>query len=205
MKQAVYVDADQINFTAPHVAEAFSLDIPPGFFDLPFKLGDRALIESDPTKLQIIPYLILTNEADEVFCYSRGGAGEEARLHGRLSIGLGGHVDTLAGDGENYVEHFRSEVIRELQEEVGVTPTAPIEFSMMLHDQSDEVGLVHLGLVTTYKISSSQMLTLEPGVIECGYFKHPVAFLADEFERMEPWSQVCLAVLRRDAFKTPNL
>ncbi|GAB4403094.1 MAG: hypothetical protein OHK0048_21620 [Rhodoferax sp.] len=52
----------------------------------------RALAEHDETRLQLIPYLVLRRDPDRVWAYQRTGG--DARLAGRCSIGVGGHVDT---------------------------------------------------------------------------------------------------------------
>lgn len=59
----------------------------------PFKLADRAHCETNPTYLQIIPYIILMSEDNEVFIYERGQKGNEERLHHLFSMGLGGHIE----------------------------------------------------------------------------------------------------------------
>ncbi len=76
---------------------------------------DRDAAEVDPSFKQLIPYLILTHQG-RVFCYRRNKKGGEERLHHRLSIGIGGHInDTdLLLEGDVYRHGFE----RELSEEV---------------------------------------------------------------------------------------
>src|SRR5690625_3310176 len=49
----------------------------------------RGDMEEDPGYKQLISYCIITNE-DETLVYKRLDGGGEARLHGLLSIGVGG-------------------------------------------------------------------------------------------------------------------
>ena len=51
----------------------------------------RAHAEQDERYLQPIPYLLLRNASGQLWCYQRTGG--DARLQGRCSCGVGGHVD----------------------------------------------------------------------------------------------------------------
>jgi len=57
--------------------------------NLCYKLRREA--EQDRRYKQLIPYVILLSQ-DRVLHYQRGRGGEETRLHGLYSIGVGGHI-----------------------------------------------------------------------------------------------------------------
>lgn len=72
--------------------------------------------------------------------------GTEQRLHGRMSIGLGGHVGPEDGDiGDPKL--LRRGLLRELREELALPP-GPLEprFVGWINDDSNPVGEVHVGL-----------------------------------------------------------
>ena len=50
--------------------------------------------ENDPDYKQIIPYVVL-RRGDEIFMTRRLKKGGEARLHGLMSIGVGGHINPV--------------------------------------------------------------------------------------------------------------
>ncbi|MEA2610646.1 MAG: hypothetical protein QOG32_372, partial [Chloroflexota bacterium] len=52
----------------------------------------RAAMEIDPDYKQVIPYLVL-RDGERYFLMQRTTAGADARLHGRFSIGIGGHLN----------------------------------------------------------------------------------------------------------------
>ncbi len=52
----------------------------------------RREAEQDPGHKQIIPYLVL-RDGPRLFVIHRTRAGGDARLHGRYSIGVGGHLN----------------------------------------------------------------------------------------------------------------
>jgi predicted NUDIX family phosphoesterase len=79
----------------PELKGLMLAELPAGFFRLKTSLEDRATCETDPSLLQLLPYVLIHREdTEQYFVYCRGKGGEEARLHGNLSLGIGGHVDT---------------------------------------------------------------------------------------------------------------
>lgn len=56
-----------------------------------FSFIDRSSAEEDDKKKQIIPYVLLRDKDNNIFLYKRKG--NEKRLHGFYSIGVGGHID----------------------------------------------------------------------------------------------------------------
>lgn len=126
---------------------------------------DRAGAEGDPSSKQVIPYCALaanTHVPPRYFTYQRGPAGGEARLHGKWSVGVGGHVNP--GDGEASADAYQAAFWRELAEEVSLAwcpelhPEA--EPRALLYDPSDAVGRVHLGVVHALRLTTHELLDL---------------------------------------------
>lgn len=101
---------------------------------------------------QILPYVVIRHEG-EYLTYDRKGA--EERLHGKSSIGIGGHIDIediyIMPDAEGVDEADMVITIlhscaRELAEEAGLTEVVP-KFKFVLLSNKDEVGLVHAGFI----------------------------------------------------------
>jgi predicted NUDIX family phosphoesterase len=119
---------------------------------------DRDSVEADETFKQIIPYITLfsttgRNDTDiELSSYLRGKAGQEDRLHAKLSFGLGGHIDQTSA--ENLQDFSNAELllaagVRELKEEVGVEVTTEQlkqGYAGLIYTPDDAVGRVHLGV-----------------------------------------------------------
>jgi len=116
---------------------------------------DRAAAEQDPSQKQPIPYCILTR-GPEIFVVQRRKQGSEGRLHGKLSIGLGGHIGPEDGP-ENDPGLVARGLQRELSEELhGVDHLAPgAQLVGMLNDDSNPVGKVHAGLVFRLEVPKS--------------------------------------------------
>ena len=171
-------------------------DIPDGMFQKTTVLINRSFCETEESLLQLLPYIVLRSPIGRIFCYERGGAGGENRLHGRLSIGLGGHVDTKP-NGASLWGHLLYEGERELREETGIEAAlGGFEGVIYTGANGDPVDRVHLGLLTQHIASSDEILA-EAGIIEHGRFLTLTKILSPEtFDRLEPWSQAVALALR---------
>ena len=56
---------------------------------------NRSEAEQDKHFKQLIPYVLLIC-GDRILRYRRGKGGQETRLHGLFSVGVGGHISTFA-------------------------------------------------------------------------------------------------------------
>ncbi|MEJ6002511.1 hypothetical protein [Paucibacter soli] len=170
------------------------LPIPAGFFDLPTSLRGRKVnecCENDPSWKQLLPYVVALDDSGDIFAYTRGKAGAEGRLHGNISIGLGGHVDLPPEAGQPLESHLVAEANRELDEEACLPP-AHLKFEGLICDPTNEVGQVHIGLLSIRQVSASEKeaMMAEAGVVEKGMFVTLDYLLQpDVFERLENWSK----------------
>jgi predicted NUDIX family phosphoesterase len=55
---------------------------------------DRPVAEQDPSFKQLIPYVVV-RDGPRTFLMERTDAGGDARLHGKASIGVGGHLNPV--------------------------------------------------------------------------------------------------------------
>ncbi len=107
--------------------------------------ADREAAEQNPDWKQVIPYCVLSC-GEALFCVERLASQGEARLHGRLSVGIGGHINPQDGPSKGLIGRALS---RELREELALPkePLPPARIVGLLNDESNEVGQVHFGLV----------------------------------------------------------
>lgn len=170
------------------------LPIPADFFSGPTMLRGRKeaeCCENDPAWKQLLPYVVAMDNVSRIYCYTRGKGGAEGRLHGNISIGLGGHVDVAPADGESLEALLKSEANRELAEEANLPP-ADIEFVGLICDPSNTVGQVHIGLLAVRRITDEEKAFMlgEDDIVEKGEFVS-LNYLMDEanFSRLENWSK----------------
>lgn len=170
---------------------------------------DRPAAEANPAWKQPIPYCAVLR-GDEVFCVERTSKQSEQRLHGLLSIGLGGHVNPedgceLSAPGTATGHRFGPALHRELDEEL-VMPWAHCSaprFLGLLNDDSNAVGEVHIGLVFGVEVDPTcrdlQGVRPDVAVRETrkmrGGFTRLAALepLWQDPNRFESWSRLILA------------
>lgn len=143
-----------------------------------FGLMERTLCETDSNYLQIIPYITLYNKyTSKYFVYTRGGKGDEGRLHGKCSIGLGGHIEIAPSIkvNNNFKEFILEDAYRELDEEVGINEENDIDYvdhlgiyPYALLSDANEVDKVHVGIPITIIMKTEDLPQLEEGVITKG-------------------------------------
>lgn len=152
---------------------------------------DRAEAEEDPTHKQIIPYCVFRC-GGRVLYYTRGKAGGESRLHARLSVGVGGHVNPVDMDGgRTGPDAYHAAVTREIDEELAIAGGHEHRIIALLNDESNPVGQVHLGVVHLVELENDEVTSREDALAELDFA--PLAELDGPlFERLETWSQHCI-------------
>jgi predicted NUDIX family phosphoesterase len=150
---------------------------------------ERGLAEKNPAYKQVIPYCVLF-AGRELFRYKRSPKGGERRLHSRWSLGVGGHINPADGSAGNVYE---AGLWRELKEEVGLTRDGVLsnEVAGLIYDPSDEVGLVHLGVVHLLRVKPGVPLVCEDEALLQGYFEHATQ-VPDTADQFESWSRLVI-------------
>lgn len=159
----------------------------------------RGLAENDLNFKQLIPYMIFawtdSCGATSLFTYVRGKGQGESRLHSRLSIGVGGHIndgDLVRGSSDLY----RQGMFREFHEEVTVSSTYNEKCVGMINDDRTEVGKVHLGIVHRFDLAEPNVVANERDLLESG-FRSVTDLLTVPEESFETWSWIVLNALFR--------
>jgi len=123
-----------------------------------FVFNTRYIMEEDPNFKQIIPYVVVVNEKNEVLTYQRSPKSGEDRLHNMYSIGVGGHLDeNLENKTEAGMEIYLDGMIREIEEELGIKAHRNnFDIKATIYDDSNDVGKVHFGVVSLLRIDSKE-------------------------------------------------
>ncbi len=145
----------------------------------------REAMERDPSFKQVIPYLVL-RDGPRYFLMQRTTAGGDARLHGRYSIGVGGHLNP--GDGG-----LLGGLEREWHEELVADFVPAFRLIALLNDDTTEVGAVHLGAVYVAEAEGRPVAIRETDKLT-GAFADP-AEVAAVTDRMETWSRLVFELL----------
>lgn len=151
----------------------------------------REAAERDPAYRQIIPYIAIIR-GDEVFSTRRLKQSGEARLHGRISLGIGGHISEEAdGDGGDVLMRG---LVRELEEEVFVENLSmnSLRFRGFINDDSNDVGRVHLGLFCTLEATAGVEVRETDKLLGAWLKRAELSGLAAD---METWSSLIIKEL----------
>ena len=105
---------------------------------------DRPTAEKSPQYKQIIPYVIIRH-GDSYFLLQRTPKQTEARLHNKLSLGIGGHINPDTPD-------LLDGLHKELEEEVHVAGDYDLTFAGLLNDDTTEVGSGKIDYVAVTKL-----------------------------------------------------
>lgn len=165
---------------------------------------NRREAEQDKRYKQLIPYALIIH-GDRILRYRRGKGGQETRLHGLYSVGVGGHIseeDTgLFSTGPGYHEAMR----RELMEEVAIDVTKEMAVAV-INDDSTEVGYVHLGIVHVVYVADKAIANGRDGIVGAEFV--PLSEAVKNPEAYESWSRFCLenldALLAKAAAIAPD-
>ena len=138
---------------------------------------------------QIIPYTVICR-SDEVFVTRRLKKSGESRLHGLLSIGVGGHINPEDDGGGK--EALMKCLLRELTEEVETENIGEITMPGLINDDSTGVGSVHLGFLYILK-TTGNVRVKETEKLSGGWVKR--SRLPSLSEKMETWAQIAVRAL----------
>lgn len=152
---------------------------------------DRAAAEDDPSHKQLIPYCIFRC-GESILHYTRGKAGGESRLHAKISVGVGGHINPIdTGGGRTGPAAYHAAVAREIEEELEIASPSTQRIIALLNDDSNPVGQVHLGIVHLIDLQAAAVTSREDALLDLGFT--PLAELnGGLYERLETWSQICI-------------
>lgn len=161
---------------------------------------ERSEVETDPQWKQPIPYCLISrleheDRETQYFVYRRPAAGGESRLSGKLSIGVGGHVEEADKVSERISLSAITQLAarREIVEELNfAAKCSAIPLAMINHDDT-EVGSVHFGIVYEVQVAAS---FVKPSA----EIDNPNWMTLSELwalrDEMEGWSQMLLSWLR---------
>lgn len=162
---------------------------------------------------QLIAYMML-RKGDRVLCYRRKS--KDPSLLGKLSIGVGGHVDqsdiqypvigtNLHGfdfsiQNRTVTQALQLSLAREVFEETGVNITDPRHkgfesYDYVIASDIDKTASIHVGFCNFIDIAEDTEISVNPEeFIDPQWYtmKELEAMLADPENTFEPWSQMLI-------------
>lgn len=205
---------DQIIYTVPNViVTRHCRKLPEGFTKSPdaYRVLDpiyvrwkrRGDAETNEKFRQVIPYVVVSRTtldgSKEYVSYVRAKGGGESRLHSKVSIGIGGHM-------EQFDKDFRDSMWREValeeiifkrgdqtlrMDEMGLTPHH-MHYVGMISMDTTPVDRVHVGAVFVVNIPG-EFHDVKPASTDSGLSSvewMSTTQLLDKSEQLENWSRV---------------
>jgi predicted NUDIX family phosphoesterase len=152
---------------------------------------NRSEAEQDKRFKQLIPYVLIICSG-KILRYRRGRGGQETRLHGLYSVGIGGHISEedhlLFSSGGGYRDGMR----REIMEEVAVEEVKEMAVGV-INDDSTDVGQVHFGVVHIMHVANETIAGRRSGIVGPEFVPIPEAM--KDTSIYESWSRFCLEKL----------
>ncbi|AYK08013.1 hypothetical protein [Brevibacillus laterosporus] len=155
----------------------------------------RGDAEEDQSFKQPIPYVVI-RKGNELFMYKRLSGGGEVRLHDKLSLGTGGHMNDEKSS--SFEEVLEINLLRELEEELDIQ-AADREFNTIgfINDDVEEVGKVHIGLLVTLDLDEDATVSVrEIDQLEGKWTTIEELLQPDIYGRLESWSKFVVDVLK---------
>jgi predicted NUDIX family phosphoesterase len=149
---------------------------------------NRSEAEQDKRYKQLIPYALIIC-GDKILRYRRGKGGQETRLHGLYSVGVGGHIAEEDNELFNANVGYHDAMRRELKEEVEIDATKEMAVAV-INDDSTEVGYVHLGIVHIVPVPDESLANRRSGIVNPEFV--PISEAVKNAEAYESWSRFCL-------------
>jgi len=163
---------------------------------------DREEAENNEELLQIIPYAIVTSD-NQFLLYRRTKSGGESRLHEKLSIGIGGHVNTTdliksfsepLSTKTRITDVLMHGMTRELTEELNLKSISRPWLCLngpLVYDGTTKVGRVHLGLIMQVSLKNREEVSLQEEELSSLEWK-TIGELEKVADELEEWSLLYL-------------
>lgn len=176
-------------------------------FDMYYKSMRRGSVEEVDTPVsknaelnfdykQPIPYIVI-RRGDEFFVTERLQGGGESRLHGKLAMGAGGHMNPLsATEDEPFATVLEENIKRELDEELDINRKVEIKPIGLINDDSDTTGKVHIGILGIIDLDVEATVAVKEVEQLAGHWMTLDVLKSKEvYERLENWGKIVVDML----------
>lgn len=156
-----------------------------------YRFAPRPAAEQDSSLKQLIPYVVIRRNG-QYFLLRRLKQQTESRLHDKLSLGVGGHINPgEVLEGRTILE---AGLYRELEEEVAVETILRLDCLGLINENTDGVSDFHLGVAYLLE-AEGEVAVRETEKMEGQWVT--LERLRQMTPQLETWSQIILARLER--------
>lgn len=159
-----------------------------------YSIMRRGDAEENTEFKQPIPYCVIKRD-NQVYAYERLSGGGEARLHSKVSLGAGGHMNEFVS--KDFYEVLSINLERELEEELHIDgERLSLDTIGLINDDENEVGRVHIGLLVIAELArDAEVSVRETDQLEGKWFNIEDLKQPEVYDRLESWSQFVADIL----------
>ncbi|MFI8671876.1 hypothetical protein ACIGIJ_18655 [Bacillus paranthracis] len=145
---------------------------------------------------QPIPYIVI-RRGDEFFVTERLQGGGESRLHGKLAMGAGGHMNPLSEtEEEPFTKVLEENTKRELEEELEINRKIEIKPIGLINDDSDTTGKVHIGILGIIDLDVEATVAVKEVEQLAGHWMTLDVLKSKEiYDRLENWGKIVVDMM----------
>lgn len=155
----------------------------------------RKLMETDENYKQIIPYITLRHPKKGFYCYQRTKLAGEERLHGKWSLGIGGHINDCDDNPNDFYRTYDMGRARELLEETNITSPGLSHIRCVIYDNTNQVGKVHLGFHEIYTVHNDDIQSSDYSIAHGQWLNFEQIFEKYKNNEFENWSNIVIKFL----------
>lgn len=147
---------------------------------------------------QPIPYALI-RRGDSIFVYERLSGGGETRLHGKLSLGVGGHMNPMSDKMDEPFEIVLVDNLkRELEEEIEIiADSSTTRIVGFINDETNAVGRVHIGILAVIDLPDLSEVNVRETEQLRGHWMTLEELKQEEtYSRLENWSKIAVDTLK---------
>lgn len=141
---------------------------------------------------QPIPYILL-RRGNELYCTERLEGAGESRLHKKISLGIGGHMNKTA---DTFKACVSENAYRELDEELKVTPSLDGYFTARtigyVNDEKDKVSHVHICILMELELDEGFEVEIKETEELRGFWSTIDELKEKYYDRLEEWSKIAV-------------
>lgn len=164
-----------------------------------FEYTKRGLAEISKTLKQPIGYAVIINKKlKKIFAYQRATSTEhaqEARLHGKWSIGVGGHIDESEKSAENPIY---ASMLREINEEVIINGSHDIKLLGYINYEGTPVDSVHFGVLHVIEVDTEDVFPADKEIASGGLMsiEELDSIFKEQDEKTEWWTKFAFKAVK---------
>lgn len=145
--------------------------------------------------VQPIPYIVI-RKGDQFYATQRLSGAGETRLHGKIAMGAGGHMNLLEQEDADFKEVLMENTMRELEEELDIVGKYELYIKGLINDDSDDVNRVHIGILGfLYLEDSGEVSVLETEQLSGEWLTLDQLKEKSTYDRLEKWGQIVVDML----------